>query len=81
MKSLEGIVTVVQEGRFLLETDQGDSHLFVLSHSAPLEPAQLAPLQHRQARVRVSYTPGPHIVGMVAHQVRVLADHPVGSAR
>ena len=80
MKTLEGIVTVVQEGRFTLETDQGECHLFVLSHSAALEPAQLNPLQHNQSRVRVSYKDGPHIIGYVAQSVSLIAGSPARSA-
>ncbi|WP_202397227.1 hypothetical protein [Teichococcus coralli] len=73
---MEGVVTIVQEGRFQLTDDGGVSHLFLLSHDAAAEPEQLPPLQRRQARVRVSYTPARNLIGLVAHAVE-LAELPV----
>jgi hypothetical protein len=81
MKTLQGTVLLVQEGRFMLESDQGDSHLFILSHRAGLEPQQLPPLQHRQARVRVTYDEAPHLVGLTAYAVEILPEHPPASPR
>ena len=72
MKFIEGIVTIVQEGRFQLRDPDGATHQFELSHKAPLEPEQLPPLQHDQARVRVAYTPGENIIGFVAHEIERL---------
>lgn len=68
-RTMEGIVGIVQEGRFQLQDDGGVWHMFLLSPSAPLEPFQLGPLQHRQARVRVRYTPARNIIGNVATHV------------
>jgi len=76
MRTMEGIVTIVQEGRFQLMDDGGVSHLFLLGHKAGAEPEQLPPLQHRQARVRVQYTPARNLIGLIAHSVE-LADQPV----
>ena len=53
MRVLEGVVTVVQEGRFLLTGDNGVTHLIILSHASWTEPDQLPRLQQQQARVRV----------------------------
>ncbi|MDJ0386889.1 hypothetical protein QMO56_02075 [Roseomonas sp. E05] len=69
MKTMEGVVTIVQEGRFQLTDDGGVSHLFLLSHDAALEPEQLPPLQHRQARVRVHYTAARNLIALVAHSL------------
>ncbi|HWX47594.1 MAG TPA: hypothetical protein VNZ61_06040 [Roseomonas sp.] len=69
MRTMEGVVTIVQEGRFQLTDDDGVSHLFLLSHRAAVEPDQLPPLQHHQARVRVHYTPARNLIGFVAHSV------------
>jgi hypothetical protein len=69
MRSMEGVVTIVQEGRFQLLDDAGVSHLFILDHSAPLEPEQLPPLQRDQNRVRVSYRPAD---GLLAHMAEKL---------
>ena len=76
MEILEGRVLLVQEGRFMLETDDGDHHLFILSHKAPLEPQQLPPLQHSQSRVRVSYARVPEVIAYTAHTVERLAGSP-----
>ncbi len=72
MPTMEGTVTIVQESRFQLTDDQGVSHLFTLGHRAKAEPAQLAPLQHTQARVRVAYTQPGNIIGFVADRVDLL---------
>ena len=71
-KAMEGIVTIVQESRFQLTDDHGIAHLFILGHRAAAEPAQLEPLQARQARVRVRYTVPRNIIGLVAQSVTEL---------
>ncbi|MEH3146243.1 MAG: hypothetical protein PGN34_13035 [Methylobacterium frigidaeris] len=65
----EGIVTIVQESRFQLTEDDGCTHLFVLGRDAGAEPDQLAPLQSRQARVRVEYEATRNLIGFVARSV------------
>jgi hypothetical protein len=69
MESIEGIVTIVQEGRFQLVDRDGVSHMFVLYHSAPPEAEQLPPLQRDQARVCVEYTHAHNIIGLLAHAI------------
>ncbi len=72
MQSIDGIVTIVQEGRFCLTDQGGVSHQFELSHRAAAEPDQLASLQREQARVRVSYTPGENVIGFIAARIDLL---------
>jgi hypothetical protein len=67
MRSMEGIVTIVQEARFQLLDQDGVSHLFLLSHSAAPDPEQLPALARDQSRVRVAYT---RITGVIAHRAR-----------
>lgn len=86
MRAMEGIVTIVQESRFQLTDDLGISHLFLLAHGASAEPAQLAPLQKRQARVTVRYESAPNVIANVAHSVALcrkptVDDHDPSSAR
>lgn len=69
MKSMQGIITIVQEGRFQLRDPDGVSHQFELSHKSAAEPEQLPPLQRDQADVRVDYTDGENIIGFVAHRI------------
>ncbi|MBV8612988.1 MAG: hypothetical protein JOY66_04355 [Acetobacteraceae bacterium] len=72
MHSIEGVVTIVQEGRFQLTDRDGVSHQFELSHRAAAEPDQLPPLQRDQARVRVRYEPGENVIGFVARSIERL---------
>ena len=69
MKSMKGVVTIVQESRFQLTDDRGVSHLFILGPQTLAEPDQIAPLQRRQARVSVRYTEARNAIGLVAHSV------------
>lgn len=71
MPTMTGTVTIVQESRFQLTDDAGVSHLFLLGHASMAEPEQLVPLQHTQARVRVTYMQPGNIIGMVARSVEV----------
>lgn len=70
MRSAEGVITLVQEGRFELVTDSGRVMHFLLAHDASLEPQDLPPLQRDQRRVRVDYTEPTRLVAHVAHALR-----------
>ena len=72
MQMVEGMVTIVQEGRFQLCDDGGVSHLFQLAPNALLEPDQLAPLARRQARVRVYCREGHGVLARVATRMTLL---------
>ena len=65
-RTMTGVVTIVQEGRFQMTDDDGVSHFFILSPSASAETEQLGMLQKRQARVRVRYKPAPNLIGNIA---------------
>jgi hypothetical protein len=81
MQSVQGIVTIVQEGRFQLVDGDGVAHHFLLSHAAALEPQQLPPLQRAQTRVRVWFKPAADIIGHVAARIDLLArDHSIRRA-
>jgi hypothetical protein len=71
---LDGIVTLVQEGRFLMQSDGGECHLFILAHGAAAEPDQLLQLQRDQAHVRVRFKPAKDVIAMVAHRIERLPD-------
>ncbi len=66
---MEGVVTIVQEGRFQLTDLQGVSHQFVLGHAALAETEQLRPLQTRQARIRVKYSEASGLISLIAHRI------------
>jgi hypothetical protein len=71
MQSVEGVITVVQEGRFALVKDDGSVMHFLLAHDASLEPQDLPPLQRDQRRVRVDYTEPSRLIAHVAHALRI----------
>jgi hypothetical protein len=77
-RSMTGVVTIVQEGRFQMTDDRGVSHLFVLSSSAAAETEQLAALQRRQARVLVRYRPASNLIGNTAIDVFTDVESPNG---
>jgi len=71
-REAEGVVTIVQESRFQLIDTNGVGHLFLLGHKAGAEPEQLAPLQHRQARVRIRYRPARNLIGNIASSIEII---------
>ena len=72
MGQIDGTIRIVQEGRFMLTGDDGRTHLFILAHGSAAEPAQLAPLQERQARIRVTFTEDDNLIARVAKSVRLV---------
>ena len=69
MKTAEGRVLLVQEGRMEVQLDNGASQLFVLSWKSSAEPQQLQELQRSQARVRITYDEGDRGMYAVARRV------------
>jgi hypothetical protein len=70
MKSVEGVITLAQEGRFELVTETGRVLQFVLAHNAAIEPQDLPPLQRSQQAVEIEYTEPSRIIGCLAHTLR-----------
>ncbi len=71
-RTTDGVLTIVAESRFQLTDEQGVSHLFILGHKAAAETSQLAPLQHRQARIRVQHEPARNTIARVATAIFLL---------
>ena len=71
-KSVEGVITIVQEGRFQMTDRSGVSQLFVLSPYAAMESDQLVPLGRNQIPVRVTYRDGDNAIARVAKRIDVL---------
>ncbi len=70
LRYVSGIVTVIQEGRFRVATDDGRSVLFTLAHGSPIEPQDLQRfLAHGRVRVSCSAASGRNV--LVAHGVCV----------
>ena len=70
-RTMSGTMAIVQESRFTLINDGGAGHIFLLGHASLAEPSQLAELQRRQARVRVSYVGAPDIIALIATSIDV----------
>jgi hypothetical protein len=64
VKSIAGVVTIVQEGRFQLLDAAGVSHHFILHYGAAADPEQLACLVNRY--VCVSYEDSDEVIGHIA---------------
>jgi hypothetical protein len=80
IRTVDGIITLAQEGRFQLVSDQGIAKLFMLAHSAPIEPQDLPALVGSQARVTVTYDEPPDLIAAVVHDIRYAAE-PAGESR
>lgn len=72
MRYLQGTVLFTQESRFTVEADSGERFLFILSAHSGVEPQQLPPLQHRQARIRVGFEDGPNVIAYTARRIEIM---------
>ncbi len=70
MNTIEGRITVVQEDRFRLGTDEGRSLLLTLSHRANVAGDDLRDLARARRRVIVEYDGDPGLSSGVARSVR-----------
>ena len=69
-RTATGYITIVQEQRFRITTDSGQSFLFTLAGNAPLHLSDLNRLQHAHTHVSVAYTGDPNLTSGVAHAVQ-----------
>ncbi len=65
-----GIITQVQETRFKLADDSGRTKLFILSHSAAIEPQDIIEIAERRERVMVSFELLDNRIAGVAKEIR-----------
>jgi hypothetical protein len=72
MSKMEGLITIVQEGRFQLTDAKGVSHHFVLSRRSFAETEQLSALARSQAKVRVQYDQAPGLIAYEAKRIDLL---------
>jgi hypothetical protein len=71
MDTISGIITLVQEERFQLLSDDGVTQLFVTLHDAPVEIDDLQALERNNIPVTVSYTRAEGLIAWAAHDVDV----------
>lgn len=69
MEETVGIITLVQEGRFKLADDVGRTKLFVLSHSAAIEPQDLLAILKRGERVTVKFENWENQIAAIAKDI------------
>ena len=72
MAEMEGVITIVQEGRFQLTDTAGIGHHFVLGRLALAETEQLPRLARDQARVRVRYEQAEGLIAFTAKRIELL---------
>jgi hypothetical protein len=71
-RTVQGKIAIVQEQRFRLMSDGGQTLLFTLAESAPLEGSDLQRFHQQGARVQVEYAGEPNVNTGVAYRVQVL---------
>ncbi len=69
MARATGFIDYVQEGRFVLDGDDGSKHLFLLSPRSSQLPEDLRAAQRARCRVRVGYRPQERLVAGLAESV------------
>ena len=74
METTVGYISVVQEGRFRLETGDGRSALFLLDRSAPLEPQDLPVIARDRVRVAVRWTRSDGRLARLAHDIQTAGE-------
>src|ERR1700740_205825 len=71
MASIDGRIVIVQEDRFLLETDDGHHRLFILPHATALKPEDLRALERDGRQITVQFGKPEHLIAAVAEQITV----------
>jgi len=74
-RSLVGRITVVQEQRFRLTTDDGRSFLFILDRKSPIQLSALYRLRESHTPVRIEYSGEPNTGSGIAHVVQPIDDN------
>jgi hypothetical protein len=73
MRTIDGVITMVQEGRFRLLGADGHYQLFLLSHRTRVDGDDLQRFERSGARVTVTYVDAPGLIARTAHDVRSAA--------
>jgi hypothetical protein len=69
---LTGYITVVQEERFRIVTDDGRGFLLTLARGADSSAAELEQLRNAHVRVRVSASGNPNTASGLAHDIEMI---------
>ena len=82
-RSLVGRITVVQEQRFRLTTEDGRSFLFILDRKSPVQLPAVYRLREFHTLVRTEYSGEPNTSSGIAHVMQpslvVAVEYPVTS--
>lgn len=71
MQTVIGIISVIQESRFRLDTDEGRSLQFTLAARAPIEPQELSRFSGRRVAVE-----SDGVIGMSGYRARNIGQVP-----
>ena len=74
-RCLVGRITVVQDQRFRLTTDDGRSFLFILDRKSPVHLPAVRRFQESHSQVRVEYSGEPNTGSGIAHIVQAIDDN------
>lgn len=72
MASVTGRIVIVQEDRFLLETDSGGHRLFILPHEAAINPEDLRALSRTRQRLNVRFSEPEHLIAGLVEEIATL---------
>lgn len=75
VQHVTGVILLVQEHRFQLETEQGTRLNFMLRHDAGLEWRDLLELEQSRRPVEVIFQPSLHLSALAVSEVRELPAH------
>ena len=75
-RCLAGRITVVQEQRFRLTSDDGRSFLFILDRKSPVQLPAVRCLKESDIPVRVEYSDEPNTGSGIAHTVQPIDELP-----
>ncbi len=73
---LRGVITLVQEDRFMLQCDDGSYRLFLLAHDCPAEGTELQQAMRRQVRVVVACDEAGGVIAARARRLYLADDQP-----
>ena len=79
MGTQTGYLTVVQEGRFVLEGEDGTHRLFITAHGLGLNPEDLRNLARHRQKITIQYSEPEHLIAAQADSI-ALAEGEGGAA-
>lgn len=73
---LRGVITLVQEDRFTLQSDDGSYRLFLLAHDCPTDAGELEQAMRRRTRIAVACDEAGEVIAAQARRIYQADDQP-----